>query len=203
MAVQSGMYRGVSAEERAADRRARLMEAALEVWADPGRRTTMTAICSEAGLTERYFYESFSDLDDALNAVLTAVGEEIETTCTAAADAVEEDPAARVYAAINAFVQFLVDDPRKGRVSLIEAQATPELRQRRTALLRSLAEYATREARDHFGLPPRSAREDEFTGLMFIGGMAETFTSWLDGTLEATPEELLDVSARAFLCLYG
>ena len=87
MAVQSGVYRGVPAERRRAERRERLMEATLEVWADAERRTTMTAVCAEAGLSERYFYESFTDLDQALRAVLDATAEEIERTSTAASEA--------------------------------------------------------------------------------------------------------------------
>lgn len=203
MAVQSGMYRGVSAEERVAARRAQLLEATLEVWGDPGRRTTMTAICAEAGLTERYFYESFSGLDEALRAVLDAVAEEIEQRSVAAAQAADGDPEKRVYAFVRGFVDLLVDDPRKGRVSIIEAAAVPELRQRRTEIVRHLAHRSTEEAREHFGLPAKSARDDEFAGLLFVGGMVELFTSWLDGTLEATPCELVDASAHAFMGLYA
>ena len=78
MAVQSGLYKGLSAAERAAERRARLLEATLSVWADTEVRTTMTAVCAEAGLSERYFYESFAGLDEALTAVLDGVAGEIE-----------------------------------------------------------------------------------------------------------------------------
>ena len=37
----------------------------------------MTAICQEAGLTERYFYESFANRDAALVAALERVSDEI------------------------------------------------------------------------------------------------------------------------------
>lgn len=203
MAVQSGVYRGMSAQERAADRRERLLAATLAVWADPEQRTTMTAICAQAGLTERYFYESFSGLDEALTAVLDAVAAEIEQVTLAAADAAGEDPAARAHATVAAFVQLLVDDPRKGRVAIIEAAAIPALRQRRTELLRYLAHRSAEEARSHLGLPARDGRGDEFAGLLFIGGMAELVTAWLDGTLQATPEEIVDAAARGLLGVYG
>ncbi|MGZ5402962.1 MAG: TetR/AcrR family transcriptional regulator, partial [Aeromicrobium sp.] len=63
MAIKAGVYRGVTAADRAADRRERLFEATLEVWGrDGGPSVTMTRICAEAGLTERYFYENFSGL---------------------------------------------------------------------------------------------------------------------------------------------
>jgi AcrR family transcriptional regulator len=202
MAVQSGVYRGMSALERAAERRERLLEATLAVWADPEQRTTMTAICSAAGLSERYFYESFTGLDDALTAVLDGVASEIERVTLAAVEAAGDDPTARVYASVRSFVQLLVDDPRKGRVAIIEAASIPALRQRRTDLLRYLAHRSAEEARTHLGLATRGGRDDEFAGLLFIGGMAELITAWLDGALEATPEEIVEAAARGFLGVY-
>ncbi|MEZ0579436.1 TetR/AcrR family transcriptional regulator [Nocardioides sp. MH1] len=203
MAVQSGVYRGVSAEERVAERRARLMEATLEVWADPARRTTMTAVCAEAGLTERYFYESFSGLDEALRAVLDAVADEIEQTTTAAAAAAGDDPIVRTQASMVAFVDLIAGDPRKGRVAIVEAGAMPELRQRRTELLRHFAHRTAEEAREWLQLPERSSTEDELAGLLFIGGMAELITAWLDGAIEAGPADIVEAAAHAFLRLYG
>lgn len=198
MAVQSGVYKGVSAADRAAQRRRRLLDAALSVWAEPGTRTTMTAVCGEAGLTERYFYESFRGLDEVLTAVLEEVATEIETTTLAAAEAVGPDPAARITAAVTAFVDLLLADPRKGRVAIIEAAALPGLRGRRTQLLRHFAHLAAEEAHHH----ATRRHEDELAGLMFIGGMAEVVTAWLDGALEVAPEEVVATASRAFLGLY-
>ena len=203
MAVQSGVYRGVSAEKRVAERRARLIEAALAVWADPTARTTMTAVCARAGLSERYFYESFANLDEALTAVLDAVAVEIEETSHRAAEEAGDDPVAKVRAAVAAFMKLLTDDPRKGRVAIIEAAAVPALRHRRTELLRHFAHLSTEEARGVMGLPRRSEHSDEVAGLLFIGGMAELITAWLDGALEATPADIVEAATRSFLALYG
>lgn len=201
MAVQSGVYRGVSAQERAAARRTRLLEAALAVWADQDTRTTMTAVCAEAGLSERYFYESFSGLDALLEALMNDIAAEIEETCRAAADRAGEDPAARVRASIRAFVRLLLDDPRKGRVAIVESVAVPKLRRRRTELLRHLAHQSAVEARERLG-SSRSSNEDETAGLLFIGGMAELVTAWLDGALAASEDEIVDAASRALLGLY-
>ena len=203
MAVQAGIYRGLSAEERAAERRVRLLQATLAVWADPEVRTTMTAICAEAGLSERYFYESFVGLDEALTAVLDNVATEIETVTMAAVQAAGDDPTARVHASIQAFVQLLVDDPRKGRVAIIEATSIPALRQRRTELLRHLAHRSAEQAQTQLGLATRGGREDEIAGLLFIGGMAELITAWLDGALEASADEIVAAAAHGFLGVYG
>lgn len=203
MAVQSGVYRGVSAADRAAERRVRLLEATLSVWADPQVRTTMTAVCAEAGLSERYFYESFRGLDDALTAVLDSIAAEIEQSREAAIATAGDDPVAVVHAAIEAFVQLLVDDPRKGRVAVIEASAMPQLRPRRTALLRRFAHLAAESADELLGDRGSNRLDDEIAGLIFIGGMAEMVTAWLDDALEATPTELVDAASRSFLGLYA
>src|ERR1700760_3385627 len=81
-----GTYRGVAMEDRRADRRRRLLEAGVRVIGESGwQSTTVRAVCSEAGLTERYFYESFADREtllldvfdrvstDAARAILAAV----------------------------------------------------------------------------------------------------------------------------------
>ncbi len=196
--MQSGVYKGVSAADRAAERRRRLLDATLSVWADPAQRTTMTAVCRAAGLTERYFYESFTGLDEVLTAVVEQVATEIETTTLAAADAAGSDPAARISAAVSAFVELLVADPRKGRVAIIEAAALPGLRARRTQLLRHFAHLAAEEAHHHAA----RRHEDELAGLLFIGGMAEVVTAWLEGALDVDPDEVVATATRAFLGLY-
>lgn len=202
MAVQTGVYRGVPAAQRVAARRAQLMEATLAVWADPTVSTTMTRICAGAGLSERYFYESFGNLDDALTAVLDAIAVEIEERTLAAADEAGEDPAERVLASVRAFVELLVEDPRKGRVAIIEAGALPQLRQRRAELLHHFAQRAAEEVRVLSGGPRRSEHDDEIAGVLFIGGMAELITRWLSGSLDATPEEIVDAATRSFLGFY-
>jgi len=97
-------YGGKSAEERAEDRRLRLVEATITVLAEHGGATTMTAICAEAGLTERYFYESFAHRDDALLAALDAVCEEIATRAQATLEESTGTPEERVHAMMAWFV---------------------------------------------------------------------------------------------------
>ena len=201
--MQSGVYRGVSAQERVEQRRARLIEATLEVWADPSRRTTMTAICQEAGLSERYFYESFSDLDDAQRTVLEAVAEQIERETTQAREAAGSEPLARVEATMRSFAELIASDPRRGRVAIIEAGAMPQLRHRRTELLRHFAHLCAEEARRTFEDTQRTENQDEIAGLVFIGGMAELITAWLEDALAVSTEEIVSSASAAFVGLYG
>lgn len=200
MAQQSGVYRGMSAEQRVAERRLRLLDAALTVWADVNLPTTMTAVCATAGLTERYFYESFRDLDDALAVLLDVVALEIETVTLAAAETAGEAPMDKSVAVLKAFVDLLAADPRKGRVAIIESMARPALRAKRTELLRHFAHRTAQEIQARSG--SRRSKENEMAALVFIGGMAELLAAWLDGTLDATPDELVELTSPALALLH-
>ena len=199
MAVKAGTYKGRSAEERTAERRARLLEATLEVWGrDGGPKVTMTRICAEAGLTERYFYESFDGLDAALKAVMDDIAAQIAERSVAALAAAEGTPAERVRAGIGAFVQILTDDPRKGRVAIVESLSIDALRPHRARLLREFAELAAREARELYGAEAWSEVEGRLAATMFIGGVAELVTAWIEGTLEASPAHIVDAATHHF-----
>lgn len=63
-------YGGRGGEERRAERRERLLDAGLACYGEVGyHAATVRMICARAGLTERYFYESFANGEDLLCAV--------------------------------------------------------------------------------------------------------------------------------------
>lgn len=67
-------YGGLPPEDRVAGRRARLIEAGIQLFGTQGlRATTVRGVCAQAGLTDRYFYESFSSLEALLQAVYQAL----------------------------------------------------------------------------------------------------------------------------------
>ncbi|MDT7643129.1 MAG: hypothetical protein QOC75_129, partial [Pseudonocardiales bacterium] len=72
-------YRGVSADERRTERRQRLVTACLDLVGEGGVSTvTAQAVAERAGLTRRYFYESFADRDavlvEALDGMFSTLG---------------------------------------------------------------------------------------------------------------------------------
>src|SRR3984885_4520719 len=71
-------YSGQSFEDRQAERRARLVKAAAVVAARHGLEgTSVAAICAEAGLTARYFYESFPGREAIFVEAYRAVQDEL------------------------------------------------------------------------------------------------------------------------------
>lgn len=199
VAVKQGVYRGQTAQERSAQRRTRLLEATLEVWSRiDGPPVTMTRVCQEAQLTERYFYEQFSGLEEALVDVLQGIQDEIVAVTTEAIAATTGGPADRARAAVQAFVDLVVADPRKGRVSMILAPGRPELRAQRTGMLRSLSEFAAAEAAELYGEEAEPGPEGRLAAVIFIGGLSELVAGWLEGSIDATPAEIVEAATRAF-----
>jgi AcrR family transcriptional regulator len=71
-------YRGVSARDRTSERRARLKSACLDVVSERGvPEVTVEAVAVSAGLTKRYFYESFTDLDGLLGELIDDIFTEL------------------------------------------------------------------------------------------------------------------------------
>jgi len=72
--VPRNPYGGKSARARVASRRHRLLAAGLELFGTQGYlRTTIDQVCAEAGLTKRYFYESFQSCEELLGALLRSL----------------------------------------------------------------------------------------------------------------------------------
>lgn len=193
-------YRGVSAADRKADRRAKLLDAGLELLGTVGwEQTTMTAVCAGAKLTERYFYESFANREDLAVAVVDLVAARARATVIAAMGASLErdpdDPHAAAVAAVGAFVDLLTDDPRTGRAVLVESAATDALRRRRHELLREFASLVVEHGHALFGPAAVAPPRDEINALMFVGGLAELLTTWLTGELDAGRDDVVAAAA--------
>ena len=192
-------YRGVSAPERTARRRADLMAAAFDVLGTLGwEQATMTAICAKAKLTERYFYESFTGRDELLVAVFEELAERIRTVVVAALDSAPPEPEASARAAITVFVDLLTEDPRNGRVAMVESGATALLRLRRHQILGEFADLIVARARTLFGPDALPAPRDRLNALLFTGGLAEVLTAWLAGEVTASKQDIIDTAVNLF-----
>src|SRR5438093_11403484 len=105
-------YRGVDAAERVAQRRGRLLAAGLEIRGGHGQdptELTVRAICREAGLGVRYFYESFDDKEELVAAVFDWVIADLTATTQAAVSTAPLREANR--AAMANIVRTIAEDP--------------------------------------------------------------------------------------------
>jgi AcrR family transcriptional regulator len=198
--VTERSYRGKTGGQRAAERRAQLIDATIAVLSAGGEaHATMTAVCAGAGLTERYFYESFSGLDDAKLAALDSVCQEILALATAkVAETADESPEARVHAVMEAFVRWVKHSPEKASVAVIHASANPRMRARRSELLVTFADFVAREAAELYGADAWPIERARVHGLVYIAGFAELVASWLNGDVKLTGDELVEAAEGLF-----
>jgi AcrR family transcriptional regulator len=113
------LFRGLSADERRKQRREQLIEAGLRSFGARGfHEVGVRDICAEARLTERYFYESFSNREALFLAVYERGVERVRETVMAALQGVSPDQMPR--AGLRAFLCLLRDEPLWPRIILID-----------------------------------------------------------------------------------
>lgn len=202
MSATERSYGGKTTAERVSERRQRLVAATVEVLSTNGEaHATMTAICTSAGLTERYFYESFGSLDDALLAALDSVCEEILDLATRVITGTPGSPEVRVHAVMQSFVEFVIAEPAKVRVAVIHSSANPRLRARRSELLTAFADFVADEAAELYGAEAWPRPQARIHGLVYIAGFSELIASWLTGDITLTTAELAETAEGLFAAL--
>jgi len=183
-------YRGIDAAERLAQRRARLIDAGLEILgaAPPAPELTVRTICGGAGVAMRYFYESFSDKDVFVEAVFDHVVADLATTTQAAVAAAPPDEQSR--AGMANIVYAIADDARVGRL-LFSAQLSNEVvARKRNESTVFFAMLLGQHAGDALQLPAGDRRRASTH--FAVGGVAQTLSAWLSGEITFTPDELID-----------
>ena len=195
-------YGGVSAAERMAARRARLLEAGLECFGTAGYAATgVKDVCRAAGLTDRYFYESFTDgralflavFDDVTDALFTAVAEAVLAAGPGAED--------QLRAAIGTFLGALAEDPRRTRVVFSEAAAAgPEAAEHMRGTLRRFTALVDATARAHLpaGAPPAGSL---IVAMSLVGTLERLVVEWHAGELGLTVTEMTEHCAGLYLRL--
>ncbi len=114
-------YGGIDAGLREEERRKRLIGAGLEAFGTTGyAKTNIKTICRLAGLTERYFYESFGHKEDLLCAVYRELIEEQEREALKILAETEGQPMEAATRALKIFFHRFQQDPRRAQLQLFE-----------------------------------------------------------------------------------
>ncbi len=174
-----GRWSGVPIEDRQALRRDELVAAGVKLLgSEGGPGLTVRAVCRAAGLTERYFYESFADRDEFVRAVYDDV-------CTRAMATLET--AATPREAVERFVALMVDDPVRGRVLLLAPEGEPVLTRSGAEWMPNFINLLQRKLTR---ITDPVVQNMVATGL--IGALTALFTAYLGGRLAATREQFID-----------
>jgi AcrR family transcriptional regulator len=179
-------YGGISADERLAVRRQKLLDAGLELFGTRGIATTSIAdVCDQAGLTKRYFYESFATIDELAVAVFDQVtGRLAEQIAPAIVAGGGRDPRPALTAHANA----LLGDPRVVRLLAVEGR-TAALAERRAGFARRAVElwFSSTTGDDEVIDPLLRLR-----AYAFAGAIAEVGLASVEGELDLTAQEIID-----------
>lgn len=186
-------YRGAEAEERRAQRRAQLIAAAVQVYGERGyQNATVKAVCEAAGLTERYFYESFANSEALLLASYETVTHRLLQTLARAGEEAGGSGEHRVLAMLRAYFGALQCEPRSARVFLVEIRGVSRLVDE--ALAVSLCDFGALVART---LLPPGAKVDPMLAAGMAGGIVHVALYWIRNGY--TPD--VDTVARTALQL--
>ena len=176
---QRRRWSGVPLQDRQALRRAELIAAGVTLLGGAaGPALTVRAVCREASLTERYFYESFTDRDEFVRAVYDDV-------CGTAMKALLSSQTPRD--AVEAFVALMVDDPGRGRVLLLAPEREPVLTKSGAEWMPNFIALLQHKLT---AITDPALQAMVATGL--IGALTALFTAYLNGRLAATREQFVD-----------
>ncbi|UFS95819.1 TetR/AcrR family transcriptional regulator [Nocardia huaxiensis] len=194
-----GRYAGLSADERRRQRRERLREVAVEVLAEQGLAgLKVRALCARAGLNDRYFYESYADIDQLLHDVVDEQRAQILAELVAVIATEPADARVRLRAVVEAVVAAVADHPMRRRMFL-EFQSTDELRRRRTELVDVSAGIMLDQGRELLGDEAVSGIHAELAARTISHGGLELLTEWLRGDLDVERSQLIDFMVAMIL----
>ncbi|WP_246258258.1 TetR/AcrR family transcriptional regulator [Amycolatopsis anabasis] len=195
--MRTRTYGGRSAEQRQAERRRQLVDAALQIWGEQGwAAVTMRGVCARAGLIDRYFYESFPDRDALLVAVWDQVRDEtLDLLLAAISDKFDQHPITQLRAAIAAFVHHVEGDPRRARILFGEHAGSAVLEERRRDTLQTATDLLIQAGRPYLK-PDLDENALRMSTLIGIGGFVELITAWHAGIIDTDAERIIDHTAE-------
>lgn len=197
-------YRGVDSELRRRTRRNALIEAGLDLFGTAGYRATpVKAVCDHAGLTERYFYESFANREALLAGVFTALAADLDNRLRAAASGSGCSRDDRLRRMLEVFFHFVRDDPRRPRVMLFEVLGIgPSVDVRYQSAVRELAAILEAEELGLFpdeSLMSACARRTVAIGL--VGGITQIAVQWVLDEFRTPIDDIIGASLELFLAV--
>jgi len=188
-------FKGISAEDRRLDRRNRLVVAAYEIAGSDGAGALgVGRVCRAAGLTKRYFYESFATLAELESAV-------VDHAISVMSERVDPfrppGPGGLPHAWLQAFVGALVDDESLARVLLAETHGGTLSPFRHQIIEVAIAGMAPPDSDPQADLRARLAAYAQ------IGTLSELCLAWHEGHLAIDRITLVDSLADLFLRIDG
>jgi AcrR family transcriptional regulator len=176
------VYGGRSAEQRRRERRERLLAAGLELFGTEGYpAVSIERLCAAARVSTRTFYEEFAGREWLLVALHEQIAARAaEALQGALAAAGSQCPAARLAAAVRAYLQTTCADPRWARICHVEVLgAGAAVERQRLAWRDRLAVLLAAEAgRAAAGRGEAPGRDHLLPAIGYLGAVTELVQHW-------------------------
>jgi AcrR family transcriptional regulator len=201
LAARPRRFSGLPPAVRKEERRRLLLEAAFDLMGAAGLEAmTVRAVLETARLNPRYFYESFTDLDELAVAVYDRVVEELGAAVLAALGRAGDVPADQLHAVVAATVDFVDADRRRGRVLYAAGLGNERLNRRRAetagTVVAFVEDHAARRPADPEARGPSRAATS-----VLVGGFNQLLVDWLAGRVPIEKGELVEDATALFLAL--
>jgi len=174
-------YGGVPPEQRRAERREKLLTAALELFTSRGyQQSKITELCALAGVSTRNFYEEFASREALLIALHDHITQQASEAMVAAVAEIPDEPTAvRIDRAIEAYIGTTSSDPRWTRIAYVEViGVSAAVEQHRMAWRARLGQMLEAETALAVERGEATRRDYSLTVMAFIGAVNELVHHW-------------------------
>jgi AcrR family transcriptional regulator len=182
-------YGGISAADRRAERRRKLLTAGRQIWGESGiTEVTIRGLCSSAGLTPRYFYEHFPNREALLFAVADDVRDQLLEALVSAGIGGPGSITDRLRSALTAFLDRIAADPHIHRIATSDLSSVPGLAEHRTQVLDIITELVIQYVPGILGADTPNPTDLRRAALFMVGGANQIIESWLADPKETSAE---------------
>jgi len=199
------LYAGLSAPQRRADRRARLLKAGLELFGTAGyHKTTIPHLCTTAGVTARHFYDEFASREALLRTVFDDISEAMHERVVAVLREPFADVRDRIRASNLTYFRYLTDDPRLARIYVLETLGVSAgLERHRRAKREALVKTLTRAAQvlEQRGVP--APVDSRLFSAALAGGAHDLLLEWVLAERRPAVEKMVDTITTIWVRTLG
>jgi AcrR family transcriptional regulator len=160
-------------------------------------------ICTEAKLTERYFYESFKKSEQLFQTIFLKLIDQLQQNVMQAMMQASADPKKMIEAGLTALLSTLRDNPGMARIIYIDAMLVQELHNQATIHESMLRFDRMIHAFVTLMMPnlPRSEREISLVATGLNGYVTQIAIRWVMSGFKQPLDEILSACSLVFLAL--
>jgi len=202
--LRERQFKGLSLSERKLARRTKLIEAGIEAYGTQGFfSVTVKDICREAGLTERYFYESFKKSEHLFQTIFLKLIDQLQQNVMQAMMQASSDPKKMIEAGLTALLTTLRDNPGMARIIYIDAMLVQELHNQAT-IHETMGRFDRMIQTFVMLMMPnlnRSEREISLVSTGLNGYVTQIAIRWVMSGFKQSLEEILSSCSLVFFAL--